>query len=234
MGAETRTRIAIPGGSGQMGTALARYFHARGHEVTVLSRSPQAAPWRTLAWDGRTLGAWVEALDGCDAWINLSGRSVNCRYNQRNRAEILDSRVEPTLALHRALRTVTRPPRVWLNAATATIYRHAFDRPMDEATGELGGAEPGAPDTWRFSIEVAKAWESAFFSEQPTHTRMVALRSAMTFTPDRGGVFDVLSGLVRLGLGGSQGDGTSGSRGFTRGTFCARSNGFWPMNDWTA
>ena len=94
-----------------------------------------------------------------------------------------------------------------MNASTATIYRHALDRPMDEATGELGGNEPGAPDTWNFSIRVAKGWEEAFFSTPTPLTRKVAIRSAMTFSPDPGGIFDVLLGLVRHGLGGTSGSG---------------------------
>ncbi len=140
----------------------------------------------------------MEALEGSDACINLAGRSVNCRYGAANRQAIFDSRVQTTLLLHQAVAALRHPPRVWLNASTATIYRHALDRPMDEATGELGGNEPDAPDTWKFSIRVAKAWEQAFFSVSTPLTRQVALRSAMTFSPDRGGVFDAFLGLVSL------------------------------------
>jgi uncharacterized protein (TIGR01777 family) len=140
--------------------------------------------------------------------INLAGRSVNCRYNQNNRQEILESRVLSTRILHQAIATLEHPPAVWLNASTATIYRHALDRPMDEATGELGGDEAGAPDTWNFSIQVAKAWEEAFFSTPTPGVRKVALRSAMTFSADRGGVFDVFLNLVRHGLGGTTLPGT--------------------------
>ncbi len=105
------------------------------------------------------------------------------------------------------LADLPHPPRLWLNASTATIYRHALDRPMDEATGEYGGNEPGTPDTWNFSIAVAKGWEEAFFSTATPRTRKVAIRSAMTFSPDPGGVFDVFLALVRYGLGGTQGNG---------------------------
>jgi uncharacterized protein (TIGR01777 family) len=159
-------------------------------------------------WDGATAGEWTAELEGADVLINLAGRSVNCRYGAANRLDIRESRVRSTLALHEAIAGLRRPPRVWINASTATIYRHALDRPMDEATGELGGGEPGAPDTWNFSIEVAKAWEAAFFSRAPAGVRQVAIRSAMTMSPDRGGVFDVLLGLVRHGMGGRQGPGT--------------------------
>jgi uncharacterized protein len=201
-------RIIIPGGSGQVGRILARHFHARGHAVTVLSRSPHAAPWRMVAWDGLTPGAWVAELEQADVCINLAGRSVNCRYGAENRRAIQESRVQSTLLLNQAIGSLKQPPRLWVNASTATIYRHALDRAMNEANGELGGHEPGAPDTWNFSIGVAKRWEEAFFSTSTPRTRKIAARSAMTFSPDRGGAFDVLLGLVRRGFGGRQGPGT--------------------------
>lgn len=201
-------KIVIAGGSGQVGTVLARHFHQRGDNVTVLSRSLERTPWQTQLWDGRTLSSWLATLDGSDVLINLAGRSVNCRYNAQNRKAIIDSRVQSTKVLHQALQKLVRRPPVWLNASTATIYRHALDRPMDETTGELGGGEPEAPDTWKFSIKVAKAWEEAFFSEETPGTRKVALRSAMTFSPDRDGVFDVFLKLVRHGMGGTNLPGT--------------------------
>jgi uncharacterized protein (TIGR01777 family) len=201
-------KIVIAGGSGQVGTILARHFHKEGNQVLVLSRQPRTTPWQTILWDGATLGLWVADIEDSNVWINLAGRSVNCRYDRKNRRDILDSRVLSTSILHQAIRRLESPPEVWLNASTATIYRHAHDRPMDEATGELGGNEPGAPDTWNFSIDVAKAWEKAFFSTVTPMTRQVALRSAMTFSPDRGGVFDVFSKLVRHGLGGTNLPGT--------------------------
>ena len=200
-------KIVIPGGSGQVGNVLARHFHGEGHEVTILSRSPRPAPWRTVKWDGATHGAWIDELEHSDVCINLAGRSVNCRYNPENRRAIFDSRVDTTRLLNDVIGALNHPPPLWINASTATIYRHALDRPMDEATGELGGNEPGAPDTWNFSIQVAKAWEEAFFSTATQRTRKVAMRSAITFSPDRGGAFDILSDLVRRGLGGAQGSG---------------------------
>jgi uncharacterized protein len=201
-------KIVIPGGSGQVGQILARHFHAHGHAVTVLSRKPQPAPWRVVAWDGLGRGDWVADLEHSDVCINLAGRSVNCRYHQANRRSIYDSRIRSTQVLNEVMASLQHPPRLWLNASTATIYRHSLDRAMDEATGELGGSEPGAPDTWNFSIDVAKSWERAFFSTPTPRTRKVAIRSAMTFSPDRGGVFDVFSSLARAGLGGTQGPGT--------------------------
>jgi uncharacterized protein len=200
-------KIVIPGGAGQVGHLLARHFHAGGHSVTVLGRTPHPAPWRVVTWDGVSAGQWVAELENSDVCINLAGRSVNCRYNPTNRRAIIDSRVQSTNVLNEVISSLDHPPAIWLNASTATIYRHSLDRPMDEATGELGGNEPGAPDTWNFSIQVAKAWEEAFFSTPTPRTRKIALRSAMTFSPDPGGVFDVFLNLVRHGLGGTNGPG---------------------------
>lgn len=200
-------KIVIPGGSGQVGTLLARAFTAAGHEVAVLSRRPVRHPWRVVAWDGATDGDWRRDVDGADVVINLAGRSVNCRYTPENRREILDSRVRSTDAVGRAIARAARPPRVWLQASTATIYAHRFDAPNDEHTGLLGGHEPDAPESWHFSIDVARAWEGAFDAIATPHTRKVAMRSAMTLSPDPGGVFDTLLGLARRGLGGRAGDG---------------------------
>jgi uncharacterized protein len=200
-------RIVIPGGTGQVGQILARYFHAQGHAVTVFSRSLNPAPWRVVVWDGLAPGDWIADLEQSDVCINLAGRSVNCRYTAANRRAIHQSRIRTTLLLNEVIASLQRPPRLWINASTATIYRHSLDRPMDEVTGELGGNEPGAPDTWNFSIQVAKGWEQAFFSTPAPRTRKVAIRSAMTFSPDPGGVFDVFLNLVRHGLGGPSGSG---------------------------
>lgn len=200
-------KILLPGGSGQIGALLARAFHGAGHEVIVLSRAPDtSAPWQTLAWDGASLGAWAGAFEGADAVINLAGHTVNCRYTPANRRRITDSRVRSTLAVGKAIRRAARPPRLWLQSSTATIYSHRYDAPNDELTGVVGG-DAQAPETWRFSIGVARAWERALAESETPRTRKVALRSAMVMSPDRGGVFDVLLGLVRRGLGGWQGDG---------------------------
>ncbi|MCI0392082.1 MAG: DUF1731 domain-containing protein, partial [Acidobacteria bacterium] len=120
---------------------------------------------------------------------------------------IKESRVKSTRILGEAIARASRPPRVWLQASTATIYAYRYDAPNDEAAGILGGSEPGAPETWRFSIDVATAWECAFNESATPNTRKALLRSAMTMSPDRGGVFDTLLTLVRCGLGGSAGDG---------------------------
>lgn len=200
-------RIVIPGGSGQVGTILARAFQGDGHDVVVLSRRVQKCAWRVVQWDGATLGAWQREIDEADVVINLTGRNVNCRYTAANRDEILQSRVRSTRVVGQAIAAAARKPRVWLQASTATIYAHSYDHPNDEHTGIIGGQELNAPDTWRFSIDVAQAWERAFDEAMVDGTRKVALRSAMTLSPDAGGVFDTLAGLVRRGLGGTAGDG---------------------------
>lgn len=201
-------KLVIPGGSGQVGTILAREFHARGNDVIVLGRAtPVNIPWRFVQWDARSDGAWQSEIDGADVVINLAGRSVNCRYTPANRREILESRVESTRAVGRAIAAAQRPPGVWIQASTATIYAHRYHAANDEASGIIGGSEPDAPDTWRFSIEVAQAWERELDAASTPRTRKIALRSAMTMSPDRGGVFDVLMGLVMRGLGGRAGDG---------------------------
>jgi uncharacterized protein (TIGR01777 family) len=200
-------KVIIPGGSGQVGTTLARAFHQAGHEVVILSRRPTKAAWRVMEWDGRKLGDWTTAIEGSDVVINLAGQNVNCRYNARNRRLIKESRVESARVLGDAIARASRPPRVWLQASTATIYSHRYDAPNDEATGVLGGSERDAPDTWRFSIDVATAWESELNESATPYTRKVLMRSAVTLSPDRGGVFDTLLTLVKCGLGGSAGDG---------------------------
>lgn len=200
-------KIVIPGGSGQVGKLLSRALLADGHEVVVLSRTPGKVAGRVVVWDAETLGVWSAEVDGADVVINLAGRSVNCRYNNANRRDIMESRVRSTKIIGQAIADAANPPRVWLQSSTATIYAHRYDAPNDEATGIIGGSEENVPDTWRFSIEVARAWEQAANDAVVPRTRKVLLRSAMTMSPDRGGVFDVLLGLVRHGLGGTSGDG---------------------------
>jgi uncharacterized protein (TIGR01777 family) len=200
-------KVVIPGGAGQVGSLLARSFAANGHEVVLLSRNPSKSPWRIVAWDAETVGDWAAEIDGADVVVNLAGRSVNCRYTAANRRQIKDSRVRSVQAVGRAIARAANPPRVWFQMSTATIYAHRYDAPNDEATGLIGGTEEDAPDTWKFSIDVAKSWERATDEAVTPRTRKVLLRSAMVMSPDRGGVFDTLLGLVRRGLGGTSGDG---------------------------
>lgn len=200
-------KVVIPGGSGQVGSILAPALHSEGHEVVVLSRSPTPAPWRVVEWDGETLGPWATELEGADVVINLAGASVNCRYGAANRREIMDSRVRSTRLLGQAIAAASKPPRVWLQASTATIYAHRYDAANGESTGILGGHEVRVPDTWRFSIDVATAWERAAREGVLPATRRVLMRTAIVLAPSAGGAFDILLRLVRWGLGGRQGDG---------------------------
>jgi len=133
-------RIVIPGGSGQVGTILSRHFHAQGHDVVVLARSAKLAKWRVVNWDGENLGGWASELEKSDVVVNLAGRSVNCRYTAANRKAIMESRAKSTRLLGKTIRQLAHPPRLWMNASTATIYRHIFDRAMDE---------PDGGDRWR-------------------------------------------------------------------------------------
>lgn len=208
-------RIVIPGGEGHLGRLLSGYFAGRGHSVATLTRDPaksrktarDLASRQIVFWDGRSLGAWVETLEQADVVINLAGRSVDCRYSAKNRREILRSRVDSTAVLGEAFQMMARPPRVWLNASTATIYRHSLDRQMDEFSGELGGNEADTPESWRFSIDVARQWEESFFSSQTPGTRKIAMRAAMVMSSEPGGPFGAIFRLVRMGLGGRWGSG---------------------------
>lgn len=193
-------KIVIPGGTGQVGTVLRRALATAGHEVVVLTRRPVRSG--EVRWDGVTQGAWAAEVDGSDVVINLAGRSVSCRYTPANLQAMMDSRVDSARVVGEAIASAGRPPGVWLQMSTATVYAHRFDAPNDEATGVVGGAEAGVPDYWAYSVEIAKAWERAQEEAETPGTRKVALRSAMVMSPDRGGVFDVLLRLARLGLGG--------------------------------
>jgi uncharacterized protein (TIGR01777 family) len=199
-------KVILAGGSGQVGAILARAFHDAGHAVVVLSRNPGVKLWPVLNWDAEHLGDWAAELNGADVVINLAGHNVNCRYHQENRRLIKKSRINSTRVIGEAIAQARKPPRIWLQASTATIYAHTYGPPNDE-TGTIGGGKANAPDTWRFSIEVATSWEQALNETTTPETRRVLLRSAMTMSPDRDGVFDVLLGLVRRGLGGRAGDG---------------------------
>jgi uncharacterized protein (TIGR01777 family) len=195
-------KIVLAGGTGQVGAILARTFRGRGDDVVVLSRGG-AREARLVHWDGRSVGGWSSEIDGADVVVNLAGRSVNCRYTDANLKLMMDSRVDSTRAVGEAIEKAARPPAIWLQMSTATIYAHRFDAPNDEATGIIGGQEADVPSYWRFSVEIAKAWERTQQEAKTPKTRRVALRTSMVMSPDRGGIFDVLLGLTRVGLGGS-------------------------------
>jgi uncharacterized protein (TIGR01777 family) len=211
-------RIILAGGSGFLGRLLSQYLSGREYEVVLLSRRPAEgkSSGKQVQWDGQTLGPWADYLNGACAVINLAGRSVNCRYNARNRREIMDSRINSTRVLGAAIARCANPPGVWLNSSTATIYKHSLERSMDES-GEIG-ATPEAKDA--FSVEVAREWERTFEAAQTPATRKVALRTAMVLGTQAGTVLHVLSRLIRSGLGGQMGNGKQSVSWIHESDFC--------------
>jgi uncharacterized protein (TIGR01777 family) len=197
---ESNRTIVMPGGAGYLGRHLASYFAGRGDRVVILTRHPKRheGPIRQLAWDGKTLGDWAAALEGAQAVVNLAGRTVNCRYNAKHKREIYDSRLESTRVIGQAIAGCANPPAVWINSSSATIYRHALDRAMDEKTGEIGMG---------FSVDVCQKWEEALNQAAAPGTRKVALRTAIVFGPGAGGPFEAFRRVVKLGLGGTMGRG---------------------------
>jgi uncharacterized protein (TIGR01777 family) len=185
-----KQKIVIAGGTGFIGSYFARMFRSLGHEVLIIARSKGA-----IAWTDRE--GIAHALNGADLLINLAGKSVDCRYNAQNKAAILKSRTETTNLLGQAVSASPKPPALWINSSTATIYRHAMDRPMTESGGEIGSG---------FSVDVAQQWEHSFFSFSLPRTRQVALRIAIVLGPG-GGVLTPLKRLVYSGMGGRQGSG---------------------------
>lgn len=193
-------KIVLAGGNGYLGAVLARYYSTKAEKVVVLARKhcPPVENISTVLWDGKGAGSWQTELEGADLLVNLCGKSVNCRYTTENRLEILQSRIVTTRLLANAIGTCIAPPRVWINIASATIYRHAEDRPQDELTGEIG---------YGFSVDICKAWEAAFFETSLPFTRRVALRMGIVLGRNDG-AFPRLLNLVKAGLGGKQGHGS--------------------------
>jgi uncharacterized protein len=183
-------KIVIAGGTGFTGKYLNQKFKGLGYEVIIISRQAEHINWDNTA-------AIITALENAEMLINLAGKSVDCRYNEKNKKEIFESRINTTQALGNAVLQCKNPPSLWINSSTATIYRHALDRPMTESAGEIGSG---------FSVNVATKWEKSFFNFTLTKTRQVALRMAIVLGKD-GGVIKPLKNLVRFGLGGKQGKG---------------------------
>lgn len=184
-------KVVLAGGTGFIGQYFEEQYKKLGYDVSIISRQQGR-----ISWDNRS--SIVEALEDAELLINLAGKSVNCRYNERNKREIMDSRIRTTRILGEAIEACNHPPKLWINSSTATIYRHAEDRPMTETTGEIGAG---------FSVEVAKAWEDAFFTFSPERTRQAVLRIAIVLGKG-GGVMTPYLYLTRFGLGGKQGPGT--------------------------
>lgn len=197
--------MVLPGGSGHLGQLLTEHFTARGDEVVVLGRGAGSVTGaRHVRWDGRTVeDIWAREVDGADLVVNLAGRSVDCRYDKTNLAEMYGSRVESTRAVGRAIAGADRPPPTWLQMSTATVYAHTFGPPHDEDRHTLGGHEEGVPTYWRGSVHIAEAWEQALNGADTPDTRRVALRTSMVMAPTPGGAFRTLERLARLGLGGA-------------------------------
>lgn len=198
-------RLILAGGSGFLGQALAKHFQALGWEVVVLTRSPKPnRAAREVRWDAETLGAWARELEGAAAVVNLTGRSVDCRYTEANRRLILDSRVNSTRVIGQAIAQCAQPPRVWMNSSSATIYRHTLGPAWDESGTDFTPT-PAVQDA--FSLEVIHAWEKALKEAATPRTRKVALRTTLVLGQGQNSVFPVLSRLARLGLGGRMGSG---------------------------
>lgn len=192
-------KLVIAGGSGFLGQVLAKYFQPSVKEIIILSRSPQPTKdnIRCVVWNGRDLGEWKNELKDCDLLINLTGKSVNCRYTEKNKAEILDSRLNATRVLGKAIRQMETPPTVWIQAASSTIYRSSFAKPMDEVAGEIGDD---------FSMNVCKQWEKVFWDQECADTKKIVMRIAIVLGKGGGAVPPIIN-LVRFGLGGKQGNG---------------------------
>lgn len=192
-------KIVLAGGNGYLGRVLQDYYKPIAHEVIVLSRKPAQCyeNVKTILWDATSGGEWVEYLNHADLLINLCGRNVNCRYTTQNQAQIINSRITPTTLLGNLIPTLPVPPRLWINISSATIYRHAEDRPQDEDSGEIG---------YGFSVEVCRKWEETFFRTETPGTRKIALRMGIVLGK-RDGAFPRLHALARLGMGGRQGNG---------------------------
>jgi uncharacterized protein (TIGR01777 family) len=185
-----KPKIVIAGGTGFIGSYFQKKFADAGYEVVIISREANHVSWKDDA-------SLLNALEGAAVLVNLAGKSVNCRYTAKNKKAILDSRVHTTQKLQQIADQCKRPPMLWINSSTATIYRHAEDRPMDEETGEVGSG---------FSVAVARTWEKAFFEKEHPGIRKIALRIAIVLGRT-GGVMKPFTNLVRFGLGGKQGSG---------------------------
>jgi uncharacterized protein (TIGR01777 family) len=186
-------KIIIAGGSGFLGKSLENHF--QNHEIWILTRNPKRS--NEIYWDAKNLGEWSEFLENADVLINMTGKSVDCRYNDKNRMEILRSRIDSTNILQKAVDNCKNPPKIWLNSSSATIYIHAETQLMTEANGIIGDD---------FSMNICKNWEKAFFEKQNSNTRKVALRTAIVLGKE-GEALKKLKTITRLGLGGKQGSG---------------------------
>lgn len=187
--------ITIAGGSGFLGQILENYFSRKGHKIYILTRTPTRN--NEIYWNGKDIDNWSKILDGSDIIINLTGKSVDCRYTEENKKNILNSRIDSTHVLGLAINLCQNPPRLWINSSTATIYQHSLDKEMTEEHGEIGND---------FSMNIAKSWEKTFYSILNPKTRKVVTRTSIVMGK-HGGAIKPLKNLVNLGLGGKQATG---------------------------
>jgi uncharacterized protein (TIGR01777 family) len=187
--------ILIAGGSGFLGQVLENCFSKENYEVKILTRTPNKK--NDIYWNAKDLDKWTKELENTDVLINLTGKSVDCRYTEVNKQRIYNSRIDATNILGLAINLCEIPPKVWINSSTATIYRHSTDKEMTEETGDIGDD---------FSMNIAKSWEKTFYSITNPKTRKIALRTAIVLGKN-GGALIPLKRLTKLGLGGKQGSG---------------------------
>ncbi|HBS12745.1 MAG TPA: TIGR01777 family protein [Flavobacteriaceae bacterium] len=187
--------IIIAGGTGFLGQSIEKYFSNLGYEIKILTRKPLKE--NHIYWDAQTLNDWTTNIENADVLINLTGKSVDCRYNAKNKKLIYDSRINSTTILGKAVQQCKQPPKLWMNASTATIYRYSLDKEMTELDGEFGND---------FSMNIAKSWEKAFSEIDTPNTRKIILRTSIVLGK-KAGAFIPLKTLTKLGMGGKQGSG---------------------------
>ncbi|REC40041.1 TIGR01777 family oxidoreductase [Chryseobacterium sp. 5_R23647] len=188
-------KIIIAAGTGFLGKNLEKYFTEKGNQVYILTRNPKRK--NEIRWDAKTLGEWKNFFEDSDVLINLAGKSVDCRYTEKNKREIYDSRINSTKVLQQAVDNCINKPKIWLNASSATIYVHSEKHLNTEENGIIGDD---------FSMNICKSWEKEFFKTENPDTRKVALRTSIVLG-NNGGAFTKLKMITKLGLGGKQGRG---------------------------
>lgn len=192
-------KLIIAAGTGFLGQVLVNHFDSKFDEIIILTRGQSSVKGKIklVNWDAKTLSGWEKELENATVLINLAGKSVDCRYTEKNKKEILLSRIQSTKVLNQAVLACANPPKHWLNSSTSTIYRFSLDKQMSEANGEIGND---------FSMNVAQSWEKAFFKTETPKTIKTALRTSIVLGKN-GGAFIPLQRLTKLGLGGKQGKG---------------------------
>ena len=190
-----KKKIIIAAGTGFLGRVLEDHLTKNGYAVTILSRSPKKG--NHVFWDAKELGTWRNEFEDAYAVINLTGKSVDCRYNQKNKNVIYSSRIDSTNVIGEAVQQFKQAPKVWINSSTATIYQYSLKKEMSEEDGDIGDD---------FSMNIAKSWEKAFYNHNLPNTRQIAIRTSIVLGKN-GGALIPLKSITKLGLGGKQGSG---------------------------